>query len=193
VDPRLIITTGMAITCWAFYLLAHVSLNVGFWNLVPIMLLMGMGMPCMFVTLSTVSLSTVRREDMTASTGMYTLARRVGGNLGYALVATLIERFTAVHQAYLSTNISALNHTYPGYAAALTARLSRQVGDPVAAQSKVLALVDTLVHRQASMMAYNDIAWVFGIMFVGALPFVCVLSRRKIARTASRATRPPAH
>jgi DHA2 family multidrug resistance protein len=157
------------------------------------MLFMGIGMPCMFVTLSTVSLSTVRREDMTASTGMYTLARRVGGNLGYALVAMLIERYSTVHQAYLSTNISPLNNTYSAYAAALTARLSRQVGDPVAVQNKVLALADTLVQRQAAMLAYNDIAWFFGVMFLGALPFVWLLSRRKIAQTARKSASSAAH
>src|SRR5262245_11576556 len=78
VDPRLLIAVGIGLTYLAFHQLAHLSLNVGFWNLVPIMLIMGAGLPCMFVTLSTTSLSTVRREDMTAATSLYTLARRVG-------------------------------------------------------------------------------------------------------------------
>lgn len=179
VDPRLLIVVGIGMTYWAFHQLAHLSLAVGFCNLVPIMMLMGAGLPCMFVTLSTVSLSTVRREDMTAATSLYTLARRVGGNLGYALVATLVERFSMVHQARLSTHISSLNTTYPAYHAALVARLAHQEGDPVAAQSKALALVDTLVHRQAAMLAYNDLAWLFGVLFLCTLPFVWLLARRK--------------
>jgi len=188
VDPRLLIAVGIGITYWAFHQLAHLSLNVGFWNLVPIMLLMGAGLPCMFVTLSTTSLSTIRREDMTAATSLYTLSRRVGGNLGYALVATLIERFSVVHQAHLSAHISNLNSTYPGYQAALVARLARQTGDPVAAQSQALALVDTLIHRQAAMLAYNDLAWFFGVMFLGTIPFLFLLSRRKRAQAASPST-----
>lgn len=179
VDPRLIIATGIGLTYLAFHQLSQLSLNVAFWNLVPVMLLMGMGMPCMFVTLSTVSLNTVRREDMTASTSLYTLARRVGGNLGYALVATLLERFSIVHEAHLSTHISRLNPAYSSYHAALVARLVQQAGEPVAAQSKALALVDTLVHRQASMLAYNNLAWVFGIMFLCTLPLLYLLPRRK--------------
>jgi DHA2 family multidrug resistance protein len=87
VEPRLIIAVGVGITYWSFHYLGQLSLNVGFWNLVPIMLLMGVGVPCLFVPLSTVSLSAIRREDMTAATSLYTLARRVGGNIGYALVA----------------------------------------------------------------------------------------------------------
>lgn len=181
-DPRLLIAVGVGMTYWAFHQLAHLSLNVGFWNLVPIMLLMGAGMPCLFVTLSTVSLRTIKREDMTAATSLYTLARRVGGNIGYALVATLVERFSIIHQAHLSTHISSLNSAYTGYHDALAARLAHQAGDPVAAQSKALAIVDAMVQRQATMLAYNDMAWVFGVMFLCTLPFLCLLSRRKTGR-----------
>ncbi len=184
VDPRLLIAVGIGITYWAFYHLAQLSLNVGFWNLVPIMLLMGAGMPCVFVTLSTVSLRTVNREDMTAATSLYTLARSVGGNLGYALVATLLERFSIVHQAYLSTHISRLNNAYPGYATALAARLSHQTGDPVAAQSQALALVDALVHRQAAILAYNDVARIFGVRFLCSLPLLLLFPRTKRTHSA---------
>src|SRR6266568_2055571 len=179
VDPRLLMAVGIGITYWAFHHLAQLSLHVGFWHLVPILLLMGAGMPCVFVTLSTVSLRTVNREDMTAATSLYTLARSVGGNLGYALVATLLERFSIVHQAYLSTHISRLNNTYPGYATALAARLSHQTGDPVAAQSQALALVDALVHRQAAILAYNDVARVFGVLFLCTLPLLLLFPRTK--------------
>jgi DHA2 family multidrug resistance protein len=179
VEPRLIIAVGVGLTYLAFYQLSHLSLNVSFWNLVPIMVLMGLGMPCMFVTLSTLSLNSVKREEMTASTSLYTLARRVGGNLGYALVATLLQRFSIIHEAHLSTHISRLNDTYPGYHAALAARLAQQTGDPVAAQTKALALVDNLVHRQASMLAYNNLAWIFGLMFLCTLPLLYLFPRRK--------------
>jgi DHA2 family multidrug resistance protein len=185
VDPRLLIAVGIGLTYLAFHQLAHLSLNVGFWNLVPIMLIMGAGLPCMFVTLSTISLSTVRREDMTAATGLYTVARRVGGNLGYALVATLVERFSVIHQSHLSANISNLNSAYSSYYATLVARLARQTGDPVAAQGKALALVDNVVNRQAAILAYNDLAWLFGIMFLATLPMLFFLPRRQRAPAAS--------
>ena len=184
VDSRLLIAVGIGLTYLAFHQLAHLSLNVGFWNLVPIMLIMGAGLPCMFVTLSTTSLSTVRREDMTAATSLYTLARRVGGNLGYALVATLVERFSVIHQAHLSAHISNLNSAYSSYYATLVARLARQTGDPVAAQGKALALVDNLVNRQAAILAYNDLAWLFGIMFLATLPLLFFLPRRQGAQAA---------
>ena len=186
VDPRLLIGLGIAITYWSFQQLAHLSLNVGFWNLVPIMLLMGVAVPLMFVPLSTVSLSTIRREDMTAATSLYTLARRVGGNIGYALVATLINRFSTTHRGHLIEHISPLNPAYLSYHDRLTERLVHAGGDPVAAPQRALALVNSEVNRQAAILAYNDLAWVFGVMFLGTLPFLFLLRRRQAAPSAQK-------
>jgi DHA2 family multidrug resistance protein len=178
IDPRLLIGIGIAITYWSFQQLAHLSLNVGFWNLVPIMLVMGVAVPCMFVPLSTVSLSTIRREDMTAATSLYTLSRRVGGNIGYALVATLIDRFSVAHRGHLIEHISPLNPAYFSSHAHLSERLVQSGGDPVAAPQKALALVNAEVNRQAAMLAYNDLAWTFGVMFLATLPLLLLLRRR---------------
>jgi MFS transporter, DHA2 family, multidrug resistance protein len=189
VDPRLLIGIGIGITYWCFQQLAHLSLNVGYWNLVPIMLVMGVAVPCMFVPLSTVSLSTIRREDMTAATSLYTLARRVGGNIGYAVVATLIDRFSVAHRGHLIEHISPLNPAYFTYHAHLTERLVQSGGDPVAAPQKALALVNAEVNRQAAMLAYNDLAWTLGVMFLATLPLLFLLRRRQAAPSAAPATR----
>jgi DHA2 family multidrug resistance protein len=186
VDPRLLIAVGIAITFWSFQQLAHLSLNVGFWNLVPILLVMGVAVPCMFVPLSTVSLSTIRREEMTAATSLYTLTRRIGGNIGYALVATLVDRFSAAHRGRLIEHISPLNPTYLGYHSQLTDRLVHGGGDPMAAPHKALALVNAEVNRQAAILAYNDLAWIFGMMFLGTFPLLLLLSRRQVRPAASR-------
>lgn len=79
------------ITFWSYYALSLLALNAGFWNLIPSMLVMGMGMPFIFVTLSTVSLSSIPKPYMTDATRLYTLTRRVGGNIGYAMAATIVS------------------------------------------------------------------------------------------------------
>jgi DHA2 family multidrug resistance protein len=190
-EPRLIIGVGIGLTYWTFQELAQLSLQVSYWNLVPIMLLMGVAVPCMFVPLSTLSLSGVRREDMTSATSLYTLTRRVGGNIGYALVATLVERLSATHRVHLIKHISPLNPAYLSYQTLVSARLAQAWGDPVAAQHRALALADAEVNRQAAMLAYNDIAWLFGTMFLATLPCLFLLPRRQASEAATRAPQPP--
>jgi len=44
--------------------------------------------------------------------------------------------------------------------------------------------VDNLVNRQAAILAYNDLAWLFGIMFLATLPLLFFLPRRQGAQAA---------
>jgi DHA2 family multidrug resistance protein len=133
----------------------------------------------MFVTMTTVSLSTIPREDMTAASSFYTLARRVGGNLGYALVATMVGRRSAFHRLHLVPHISPLDSAYTATHASLTTLLIQHQIDPASAHTKALALINTMVNRQARMLAYNDISWMMGAMFLAALPLLFLLPGRK--------------
>jgi DHA2 family multidrug resistance protein len=102
-------------------------------------------------------------------------------------VATLIDRFSTAHRGHLIEHISPLNPAYLSYHDRLTDRLVHAGGDPVAASQRALALVNSEVNRQAAILAYNDLAWLFGVMFLGTLPFLFLLRRRQAA-PASKAT-----
>ncbi len=129
------------------------AFNVRFWNLVLLLLVLGVGVPCIPVPLSTIALRTITREDLTAATSRYTLAQRVEGNIGCALAATLVARLAALHRVPFIQHISPLNPAYLGYLALLTAGLVHAGGDPVAARPRALALVTTEVNRQAARLA----------------------------------------
>ncbi len=182
-DARVLVVFGTLVTCWSYYDLSRLSLEAGFWNLVPTLLIMGIGMPFMFVTLSTMSLSTVARADMTDASGLYTLARRVGGNIGYALVATLVARGQQIHRVQLVAHVTPFNSNLADFQRLAAALLDHAGLNPAALQQTGQALVNFLVNRQASMMAYNDVSWILGLLFLATVPLALVLpSRKRIAR-----------
>jgi MFS transporter, DHA2 family, multidrug resistance protein len=111
-------------------------------------------------------------------------------------VATLIDRFSVAHRGHLIEHISPLNPAYFSYHAHLTDRIVQGGGDPVSAPQKALALVNAEVNRQAAILAYNDLAWTFGVMFLATLPLLFLLRRRQVTPSAAPATRssgPPRH
>jgi DHA2 family multidrug resistance protein len=112
---RIMVLFGVGVIFWSYYDLSGLSLAAGFWNMVPILLIMGVGMPFMFVTISAVSLATVPRSDMTDASSLYTLARRVGGNIGYALAATMVARGQQIHRSYLVGHINPFNPIYADF------------------------------------------------------------------------------
>ena len=175
VDPRLLALTGVGITFWSYYNLAGLSLAAGFWNIIPTLLIMGVGIPFIFVTLSTLSLSTISRADMTDASGMYTLARRVGGNIGYALAATIVARSQQIHRSVLVSHVNPFNPRYAEYIQK-TANALKHVG--LDAQTLQHALVNRVVSMHATMLAYNDVSWIFGLLFLCIIPFVLMLPVR---------------
>jgi len=175
VDSRLLVFFGTGAIFWSYYDLAHLSLQADYWNLVPAMLMMGIGMPAVFVTITTVSLATVPRANMTEATSLYTLARRVGGNIGYALAATIVSRSQQIHRTYLVEHVNPFNPIYHEFSE-LTAKFLAQTGVQAdALRQTAHALINRIVNLQATMLAYNDVSWYFGILFLFVVPFVLLL------------------
>ena len=178
VDAKVLVMTGVGITFYAYYDLAGLSLAAGFWNIVPMLVIMGVGMPFIFVTISTLSLSTVPRPDMTDATSLYTLARRIGGNIGYALAATLVDRGMQIHRVDLVGNVSSFNPIFTKYSH-MTAKVMSHTGlNPHALQNTVHALINRTVNIQSTMLAYNGLSWIFGLLFLSTIPLVLLLPGR---------------
>jgi DHA2 family multidrug resistance protein len=179
VNPRILVLAGIGLVFISYQELAYLSTNVSFDSLLVPLLIMGAGMPFLFVTLSTLSLATISREHMTTASGLYTLGRRVGGNIGYALVATLVDRRTQIHHAQLIANVRNLNPAFQRYYSRLFNVMTMHGFGSVTAQKKAMALIHGVVNQQAMMMAYNDVSWLFSIMFLGLLPLVFLLPKKR--------------
>jgi DHA2 family multidrug resistance protein len=183
VDVRVLVVFGILVTSWSYYDLSRLSLAAGFWNLVPTLLVMGIGMPFMFVTLSTLSLSTIPRADMTDASSLYTLARRIGGNIGYALVATMVARGQQIHRVQLVANITPYNANLADFQHRAAHLFDLAGLNPAALPPTGQALLNSMVNRQAAMMAYNDVSSILGLLFLVTIPLALMLpGRRRIAR-----------
>lgn len=174
-DARLMILLGIAILCWSFYDMGNLAFNAGFWNFVPILVIMGAGMPFIFVTLTGVSLSTVPKPDLTEASSLFTLARKVGGNIGYAAVTTILERQQQIHTAHLVKNIAPTNPAYLHYHATVTHRLLDHGLAPLVAGQTATFLAARELSNQAQMLAFNDLAWIMGEMFLLIIPLLLLL------------------
>ncbi len=179
VDPRRLILSGIGVVCLSYYFLAQLSTTAAPENIVPILFLMGTGMPFIFVSLTTVSLSTIPVEKMTSASGLYNLFQQVGGNIGYALMATLLERLTQVHHAYLAEHISAWSFSFQQFYRQAAGMLHQQGMDLGRAGEAALMMVNRLLTQQAEMMAYNDISVVLMFLFIGCAVVVLFIPLEK--------------
>src|SRR5215510_11296413 len=155
IDGRVLIGSGIVMMILGYLHLAHLTLEVGLPQLLPGLLLTGAGMSCMFGTMSATVMRTVPKPMLTAASGLYTLFRRIGGNMGYALVASQITHRTAFHRARLVEHLTPYDLGPSLALDNLTARLSGSGVLPGVAADSALQMLAGTANRHATMMAYN--------------------------------------
>jgi oxygen-independent coproporphyrinogen-3 oxidase len=114
------------------------------------------------------------------------LARLVGGNIGYAFVASQVSYRTAVHGATLVDELTPREGETMRLLEGLHGYLVSAGLLPGMAEDGALHLLDGAVQRQATMLAHNDVFAIMGLLFLLALPFLGLLGGR------SRRPVPPA-
>ena len=176
VSPRLLIGFGIVAFAVGSYQMSHLTLDSGARDVVSAIVIQGIGFGALFVPLTTVALSKIPRNVMADATGMNSLVRQVGGAVGLAIFATLLERFTDQARVALVAEVPFASPTtsraLSGLAGAL--RSSGAVAGPVARRGAIQAL-DGIVQTQASVLAFERIFLLAGVVFLFVLPLLLFL------------------
>src|ERR1039458_3824300 len=106
-DGRLLMAFGFALLGYSTWMLSNISLDIGMASVVLPNLINASAMGFIFVPLTTMTLSRLRKEEMGNATGIYNLMRNIGGSIGIATVTTLLVRGSQAHQSYLAANLTA--------------------------------------------------------------------------------------
>jgi MFS transporter, DHA2 family, multidrug resistance protein len=140
------------------------------------------------VTLSTVSLSSIERAQMTSASSLYTLSRRVGGNIAYAALATLIARRTQYHRARLMETVTRLAPpAYVQLSVGFKTQLVHHGLNAAATAGSSIAMMNQMVNQHATMMAYNDSNWLVAVAALAVVPLVFLLPRAGLPKTTEHA------
>jgi DHA2 family multidrug resistance protein len=183
IDAKILIISGIGLICWSYQLLAGISMEIAFSNFMPILFLMGVGMALVYVPLTTVSLITIANKDMTHATSLFSLMQRIGGNIGYAVTVTILERRIQFHRYNLVENISTARGTFLSMYHVFLEYLHKNGYGPVHDRLVALSFFNRLVNQQAAMLSYNDLSWIFMVMFLLMIIFVLFLPHSKTIKS----------
>jgi DHA2 family multidrug resistance protein len=177
IDPRWLVSIGMAIIAYSLFLMGSLSLGADFWAVLWPRLVQGFGMGLVFVPLTTMSLAAVAPRDLPTASGLFNVVRNVGGSVGVALTTTWLARQTQVHVATL------IGHVTP-WSAAAADRLARlqdiylaSGSDAETARRQALRHLYEEVQRQASMNAFADDFLRLAALFAVLVPLVWLMRR----------------
>jgi DHA2 family multidrug resistance protein len=152
-DARLSILAGVAIFALSMWKHAHFTTDSGmsdfFWPLI----FRGVGLGLIFVPLTNLALADLPMSKIPNGTGLFNLMRQLGGSVGIAISATLVQRFQQIHRADLIANVTQF--------------------------SAAARIMDLQVTRQALMLSFEQLFLLFGACFVLSLPLLLLMHKSK--------------
>jgi DHA2 family multidrug resistance protein len=186
--PKLLIALGLFINAVSFFQLSRLSLDTGYWDIFVPQLLQGLGSGFIFVSLSTAVLSTIEKPLLTAASGLYNMIRQVFGTVGIALAATFLTRGETFYHAMLTEHVTASRDVASDSLQQLSSFLWSQGVDVAGTEIGALKLLDGVVTRQASMLAYNHVYFLIALVYLVSIPLVVLIKDPRLARGAELIT-----
>ncbi|HWR78715.1 MAG TPA: MDR family MFS transporter [Pseudomonas sp.] len=174
-DPRWMAAAGLFLVALSSYANSQLSLDFGGEQLTHTLLIRAIGQPLVMVTSSLICMAYLMPKDVGSGSSLYNVLRNLGGAVGIALLATLIDNRTKTYFDYLREAVIPGN---PQVAERITL-LTEKLGSETAALGKI----SEITHQQAQIMAFNDafLAIAIGV----SISLICILLTKKLPANAS--------
>jgi len=181
IPPKLLCAAGFALFGLSSF--ASGALNPDFAGdqFHPIQIIRALGQPLIMVTVSLIATAYIQPQDAGSASSLFNILRNLGGAIGIALLATLLDSRAKIYFDYLRESVVPSN---PAVAERL-ASLTQQLGSEQAALGKL----SEITHQQAMIMAYNDAFHFVGIAL--AISMVAVLLTRPLPQNVQAGARGP--
>lgn len=185
VPPVATVPFGILLVMTAMWMLSGSTEESGAEDMMPAILLRGLGLGFLFLSITLIAFSRLARDQVPFGIGIFNIGRQLGGLIGVAWLQTAIDHQAAANRNVLSSALA------PG-ALAVTERLasttSLLVGrgvETVAAGKVATASLGRVLANQAVVIAFDTAFALVALLFVAAVPAV-ILIKIALARTMRR-------
>ncbi|SPQ00277.1 Drug resistance transporter, EmrB/QacA subfamily [Candidatus Sulfobium mesophilum] len=179
-NPKLLLAFGIVVAAYSTHLMSRFSLLADFNTVVWPRIVLGVGMGFLFIPLTTMTMSSVKKEDMANASAIYNLLRNLGGSFGVAFVTTIIARGAQMHQNHLVEHLTPFDRGYQ-MAVSQAGHLLKYSGiNPVVADTAGPGAIYGQLVRQASMLAFNEAFYLLSVFMILILPLVFLMKRAKM-------------
>jgi EmrB/QacA subfamily drug resistance transporter len=115
--PRRVLTAGLLLAAASLVLFARLPVDGHYiWDLLPALVLAGMGVALSFVPMTIAGLTGVQRADAGVASGLINTSRQIGGAIGLAAVTTIATTYTTryadTHPGVTASSSRALTHGF---------------------------------------------------------------------------------
>lgn len=186
VNPKILIFVGLLSIEIVLFMMTQLSPQSSEADVLHMLYVRGFAMAFIFVPINSSILSQFKGLDMGQVSGLLNLSRQIGGAMGIALIATMLN--TRSHQNYLdlTSKVSLLNQTtqtqYYSGSQALGGKMTESLGMGTGAEAALKSIYGR-IQNQVFMLTFQQLMWTMMIIFVFAfIPLYFIRFKEKTTK-----------
>ncbi len=170
-----LIGLGLVVEAVGLWHTTSITGDMGFWTIAIDRIWLVAGLPLILVPLTTGAYSRLTADSTGEASAFLNLFRNIGGAAGISIAQTILARRTPLHAARLAERISALDPRWRLSAGVAPSHLGALYQHHVSSSARGLAVLLSAMKRQALVLAYIDVFWLFAVAAAGALVLIPLL------------------
>jgi MFS transporter, DHA2 family, multidrug resistance protein len=187
VQPKYLIVAGSLLVALSMYQLTNVYGDLGFWFFARSRMLLGLGLPLIFLSITTASYDGVPPEKTDQASALINAARNTGGSIGASVVANVLAHREQFHQSRLIEHAIPSSVPYQDTLQQATNYFTAHGAGLAQAQQQAVGWIGQQVQAQASFLGYMDAFWVLTLISLAGVPLALTLRKVKLGGGAPMA------
>ena len=161
------------------WMLGLLNLEINPMNIAIPNFIFGIGLVFTMMPITTLSCITLRNDQMTNASGLQNLLKTIGGAIGTSLVATMISRFSQVHQHGLVKFMHDLNPSYSDRLNMYASTFIHQAGDMINSTYMAGKMLYNQLIQQSTLCAYMTTFKIFAAACLILIPIMFLFKSEK--------------
>jgi DHA2 family multidrug resistance protein len=175
VNIRLLVFGGLTCFTVSCFLDIHLTAQSSGSSFTVSQLLRGLGQILCFMPLNQASVGAVSREDTPDASGLFNMARNLGGSMGLAVIGVFVDRRVEAHADDIRAGLDANSPLLQDRLASQAAGFAARGGDLAYGYNQALQQLANTIHQQALVMTYSEAFWALGVGLFLMMPLILLL------------------
>jgi MFS transporter, DHA2 family, multidrug resistance protein len=180
VQPKYLIIVGAVFIALSMYQMTNVYGDLGFWYMAQSRMLLGVGLPLIFIPIMTASYDGIAQSKTDQASALINAARNTGGSIGVSIISNVLTHREQFHQNRLVESVLPSSVQYQDTLHRMTDYFVAQGNSLLQAQQQATQWIGQQVQAQASFIAYMDAFWVLALISLAMVPLALTLRKIKL-------------
>jgi MFS transporter, DHA2 family, multidrug resistance protein len=180
VQPKYLIIVGAVFIAVSMYQMTNVYGDLGFWYMAQSRMLLGVGLPLIFIPIMTASYDGIPQSKTDQASALINAARNTGGSIGVSIISNVLTHREQFHQNRLVESVLPSSVQYQDTLHRMTDYFVAQGNSLLQAQQQATQWLGQQVQAQASFIAYMDAFWVLTLISLAMVPLALTLRKVKL-------------